>query len=40
MLFLKDLREEDSGYYRCSGLYASNEEMFAEVKISTFSKLF
>ncbi len=39
MLFIKDLREEDSGLYRCSGIYASNEEMFAEVKVSTFSKL-
>ena len=38
MLFIKDLREEDSGNYRCSGIYATNEEMHAEVKISTFSK--
>ena len=38
MLFIKDLREEDSGMYRCSGIYATNEEMFAEVKVATFSK--
>ena len=38
MLFIKDLREEDSGIYRCSGIYATNEELHAEVKISTFSK--
>ena len=38
MLFIKDLREEDSGTYRCSGIYATNEEMHAQVDISTFSK--
>ena len=38
MLFIKDLREEDSGQYLCKGFYASNEEMYAEVQISTFSK--
>ena len=38
MLFIKDLREEDSGQYRCKGYYASNEEMYATVQISTFSK--
>jgi len=36
MLFIKDLREEDSGTYRCSGIYATNEEMHAQVDISTF----
>lgn len=36
MLFIKGLREDDSGVYRCGGIYASNEEMFAEVKIATF----
>ena len=40
MLFIKDLREEDSGTYRCSGIYATNEEMHAQVDISTFSKFF
>ena len=38
MLFIKDLREDDSGQYRCKGFYASNEEMYATVQISTFSK--
>ena len=38
MLFIKDLREEDSGAYKCRGIYATNEEMHAEVEISTFSK--
>lgn len=38
MLFIKDLREEDSGQYHCKGFYASTEEMAAEVQISTFSK--
>lgn len=36
MLFIKDLREEDSGQYHCKGFYASTEEMAAEVQISTF----
>ena len=39
MLFIKNLREEDSGMYRCEGIYANNEQMVATVQISTFSKL-
>ena len=38
MLFIKNLREEDSGNYKCQGIYANNEQMFATVQISTFSK--
>ena len=38
MLFIKDLREEDSGDYNCKGYYASTEEMYATVQISTYSK--
>ena len=39
MLFIKNLREDDSGRYRCEGIYASNEEMKVAVQISTFSEL-
>jgi hypothetical protein len=38
MLFIKSLREEDSGSYRCEGIYANNEQMSARVQISTFSE--
>lgn len=38
MLFIKDLREEDSGEYHCQGIYANNEQMAAKVQISTFSE--
>ena len=39
MLFIKNLREEDSGAYHCQGIYANNEQMAAQVQITTFSKL-
>ena len=39
MLFIKSLREEDSGDYRCEGIYANNEQMAAKVSIKTFSEL-
>ena len=39
MLFIKNLREEDSGAYVCKGIYANNEQLMATVQISTFSKL-
>ena len=38
MLFIKDLNQDDSGRYVCQGIYANNEEMFAEVVIDTFSE--
>ena len=38
MLFIKNIREDDSGAYRCEGVYANNDQMAAEVGISTFSK--
>ena len=40
MLFIKNLREEDSGAYVCKGIYANNEQLMATVQISTFSKNF
>jgi len=39
MLFIKNLKEDDSGIYTCQGIYANNEEIFATVKVSTFSGL-
>jgi len=38
MLFIKNLREDDSGTYTCKGIYANNEEIMATVRISTFSE--
>jgi len=38
MLFIKNLREDDSGNYICQGIYANNEQISATVKVSTFSK--
>lgn len=38
MLFMKDLREKDSGSYTCEGVYANNEKMVTQVTISTFSE--
>ncbi|XP_059086244.1 fasciclin-2-like isoform X2 [Tigriopus californicus] len=36
MLFIKHLREEESGLYTCEGIYANNEKMTAQVQISTY----
>lgn len=38
MLFIKHLREEESGLYTCEGIYANNEKMTAQVQISTYSE--
>ena len=37
-LFIKKLSEEDAGNYRCTAIYASNQELEARVEISVFSK--
>jgi len=36
MLFMKNLRERDSGTYTCEGVYANNEKMVTQVSITTF----
>ena len=36
-LFIKNLSEEDQGKYRCTAIYASNQELEANVEIQVFS---
>ena len=37
-LFIKKLSEEDAGEYRCTAVYASNQQLEARVDISVYSK--
>ena len=39
-LFIKNLSEEDQGNYRCTAIYASNQELEENVEIQVFSKHF
>ena len=37
-LFIKKLTEEDAGDYRCTAVYASNQQLEARVDISVYSE--
>ncbi len=37
-LFIKKLDEEDAGEYRCTAVYASNQQLEARVDISVYSE--
>ena len=37
-LFIKKLSEEDAGEYRCTAVYASNQQLEARVVIDVYSK--
>ena len=37
-LFIKRLTSEDAGLYKCSAIYAANQELVASVSVSIISK--
>ena len=39
-LFIKKLSEEDAGEYRCTAVYASNQQLEARVVIDVYSKFY
>ena len=39
-LFIKKLSEEDAGEYRCTAVYASNQQLEARVVIDVYSKCY